>query len=80
MFSAVIILVVQGGVSLAAGLIQGYATPLMMNEMSAAGGVILTGIAISSLLEIKKIRVGNMLPALLLAPIIVAVLSKLGYL
>jgi uncharacterized membrane protein YqgA involved in biofilm formation len=31
----------------------------------------LLGIAISSLLEIKLIRVGNFLPALIIAPIIV---------
>ncbi|HLE89652.1 MAG TPA: hypothetical protein VI753_00775, partial [Anaerolineales bacterium] len=34
------------------------------NELTATGGVILSGLAISSLLEIKKIRVGNMLPGL----------------
>ena len=47
----------------------------MMNELTATGGVILLGLAISSLLEIKKIRVGNMLPGLLVAPVIVWVLS-----
>jgi len=36
------------------------------------------GIAISSLLEIKEIRVGNFLPALALAPLIVAVLAFWG--
>ena len=47
----------------------------MMNEMTAAGGIMLLGIAISSLLEIKPIRVGNFLPALVIAPLIVWVLS-----
>jgi uncharacterized membrane protein YqgA involved in biofilm formation len=47
----------------------------MMNELTATGGVILLGLAISSLLEIKKIRVGNMLPGLLLAPLIVWLLQ-----
>jgi len=46
-----------------------------MNEMTAAGGVILIGIAVSSLLEIKSIRVGNFLPALIIAPLIVAILA-----
>jgi uncharacterized membrane protein YqgA involved in biofilm formation len=32
--------------------------------------VILVGLAISSLLEIKRIRVGNFLPALAVAPLI----------
>jgi uncharacterized membrane protein YqgA involved in biofilm formation len=46
-----------------------------MNELTATGGVILVGLAISSLLEIKKIHVGNMLPALAIAPLIVWILS-----
>jgi uncharacterized membrane protein YqgA involved in biofilm formation len=50
----------------------------MMAEMTAAGGVLLLGIAISSLLEIKKIRVGNFLPALVIAPLIVAILAFFG--
>jgi len=47
----------------------------MMNELTATGGVILLGLALSNLLEIKKIRVGNMLPGLAVAPLIVWILS-----
>jgi hypothetical protein len=47
----------------------------MMAEMTAVGGVLLLGLAISSLLELKPIRVGNFLPALLIAPLIVAILG-----
>ena len=74
-FSTIIILVYQGGISLLAGQLDALVTPSMMNELTATGGVILVGLAISSLLEIKKIRVGNMLPALAIAPLIVWVLS-----
>jgi uncharacterized protein len=73
-FSAVIILVYQGGVSLLAGQLDALVTPSMMNELTATGGVILIGLALSSLLEIKKIRVGNMLPGLAVAPLIVWVI------
>jgi len=38
--------------------------------MSATGGVILMAVAINSLLEIKQIRAGNFLPALIIAPIL----------
>lgn len=75
MFSTIIILVYQGGISLLAGLLDTLVTPAMMNELTATGGVILLGLAVSSLLEIKKIRVGNMLPALAVAPLIVWLLS-----
>jgi hypothetical protein len=46
--------------------------------MTAAGGLILIGLALSSLLEIKKIRTGNFLPALAVAPLIVWVISLIG--
>lgn len=75
MFSTIVILVYQGGISLLAAQLNAIVTPAMMNELTATGGVILIGLAISSLLEIKKIRVGNMLPGLLIAPIIVWVLG-----
>jgi len=77
MFSTIVILVYQGGISLVAAQLNTLVTPPMMNELTATGGVILIGLAISSLLEIKKIRVGNMLPGLLVAPVIVWVLSRL---
>ena len=77
MFSSIIILIYQGGISLLAGQLSAIVTDPMMNEMTATGGVILLGLGISNLLEIKKIRVGNFLPALAVAPLIVWVLSLL---
>lgn len=76
LFSSLVVLVYQGGISLLAGTLSAVISEPMMNEMTAAGGVILVGIAVSSLLEIKKIRVGNFLPALAVAPLIVWVLGK----
>jgi len=75
MFSTLVILVYQGGISLLASQLNLIVTPSMMNELTATGGVILLGLAISSLLEIKKIRVGNMLPGLAIAPLIVWVIG-----
>jgi uncharacterized protein len=74
-FSSLILLVYQGGISLLAGQLDAIVNASMMNELTAAGGVLLMGVGISNLLEIKKIRVGNMLPALLIAPLIVWILS-----
>jgi uncharacterized membrane protein YqgA involved in biofilm formation len=75
LFSIPVILVYQGGLTLLAAQAQAVTTPAMMNEMTAVGGILLVGLAISSLLEIKPIRVGNFLPALLIAPLIVAILA-----
>jgi uncharacterized membrane protein YqgA involved in biofilm formation len=74
-FSALAVLVYQGAITLLAAQVQSIVTPAMMNEMSATGGIILMGLAISSLLEIKQIRAGNFLPALIIAPLVVWVLT-----
>jgi uncharacterized protein len=74
-FSSLIILVYQGAISLLATRLDAMITTSMMNELTATGGILLMGVGVSSLLEIKKIRVGNMLPALLTAPLIVWVIS-----
>lgn len=75
LFSTLVILGYQGGISLLAAQAQAITTTAMMTEMTAAGGVLLLGLAFSSLLEIKQIRVGSFLPALVFAPLIVAVLT-----
>lgn len=78
LFSALPVLVYQGGISLVARVSgQGF-DPSAMTEMTAVGGVILIGIAISNLLEIKKIRTGSFLPALIFAVLIVISLNALG--
>ncbi len=79
MFSSLMILIYQGGISLLAAQLNVIVTQSMMNELTATGGVILMGLALSSLLEIKKIRAGNFLPALVIAPLIVWVLSLFGH-
>lgn len=75
-FSALSILVYQGAITLLAGFFSQYFSTAMMNEMTAVGGLILMAIAISSLLEIKKIRTGSFLPALIITPLITWVLEQ----
>ncbi len=75
LFSSIIILIYQGGISLLAHQLNAIITDPMMAEMTATGGVILMGVAFNNLLEIKKMRVGNFLPALAIAPLIVWILS-----
>ncbi len=77
-FSIVVILGFQGGLSLLAVQMQNLITPDMMNEMSAVGGVILMGIAVGNLLNLRKIRSGNFLPALFIAPLFVVLFKLLG--
>lgn len=78
LFSAGIVLLYQGGITLLAVQVQNFVTDAMMIELSAAGGVLLLAIAISSLLEIKQLRTGNFLPALIIAPLMVLLMQWLG--
>jgi uncharacterized membrane protein YqgA involved in biofilm formation len=75
LFSVLTVFVFQGGLSLMAAQAQAFLTEPMMSEMTAVGGLLLLGLAISSLLELRTIRVGNFLPALGVAPLIVGVLA-----
>jgi uncharacterized protein len=79
LFSTLMVLVYQGGITLLAEQAQGVMTEAMIAELSAVGGILLLGLAISSLLEIRKIRVANFLPALLVVPLIFWVASQFGF-
>ena len=64
MFSSVLVLIFQGGITLAVLLI-GKNIPLeIINEITVVGGIILIGLSLI-LLEIKKMKIINLLPALL---------------
>lgn len=72
--SALTLLVYQGGITLAADLVEQVLTEPMIAEMTATGGVLILAIALR-LLNLKEVRVGNLLPALLFAPVIVALVD-----
>jgi uncharacterized membrane protein YqgA involved in biofilm formation len=71
LLSAGTVLVVQGTLTLSAGLLEGVVTEQMVLAMTATGGVLILGLGLM-LLEIKEVRVANMLPALLIAPLLIA--------
>jgi uncharacterized membrane protein YqgA involved in biofilm formation len=77
LFSSVTVLLFQGGLALLARLAQFGMSEPMIVEMSATGGLLIMGIGFV-LLEIKRIRLASYLPAIFLAPLIVAVLAALG--
>jgi uncharacterized membrane protein YqgA involved in biofilm formation len=66
----------QGALTLGAGWASSALTDPMIAEMTATGGVLMLAIGLG-LLELKRIRTGNLLPALGIAPIIVAVVEWL---
>lgn len=66
MFSVIPLLIYQGGITLFAGSLQNMLSEPLIMEITAAGGIILLGMGIN-ILEIKKIQVLNLLPALVMA-------------
>lgn len=75
LFSVIVVLMYQGGITLLAAQVQTILSEAMIGEMTAVGGILLAGLALGSLLEIKPIRTGNLLPALLFAPLLVWIVS-----
>jgi len=65
LFSAIPLLIFQSALTLGAYYFESYLHTGLITEISAVGGVIIIGIGLN-ILEIKKIKVINILPALLL--------------
>ena len=72
--SAISVLVIQGGISLGAGLFEDILVGEPLQALTSAGGVLIIGIGLK-LLALKDVRVGNFLPALVLAPALVGLVS-----
>lgn len=68
LFSALPLLLYQGGLTLFAGSLENVLTDPVINEVTAVGGILLLGLGIT-ILDIRDIRVLNMLPSLLIAGI-----------
>lgn len=70
LLSAGTVLVVQGSITLGAAFLEGVVTEPMISATTATGGVLIFALGLG-LLGLMEIRVANMLPALLFAPILV---------
>lgn len=75
--SALPVLFYQGGITLLASKLQSLFTPEMIRELTSVGGVIVMGIGIN-ILGLQKIRVGNLIPALLLIILLFYVKTLFG--
>jgi uncharacterized membrane protein YqgA involved in biofilm formation len=64
------VLVVQGALSLGAGLFKHILEGEALDALTSAGGVLIIGISLK-LLQLKDVKVGNFLPALVIAPALV---------
>jgi uncharacterized membrane protein YqgA involved in biofilm formation len=76
LLSAGTVLVVQGSLTLGAAFLDAVVTEPMVSATTATGGILIFGLGLV-LLDLKEVRVANMLPALLFAPLLVAAATRL---
>lgn len=71
LFSALTVLVVQGGLTLLGSRLAFLLQERILNEVTGTGGVLILGIGLL-LLDVRKLRIANLLPALPLAALLAA--------
>lgn len=73
-FSAIPVFLYQGSITLMSGFVKPWLTSDVISQMSLVGSILIMGIGLS-ILEIKKIKVGNLLPAIFL-PVVFYIIQK----
>lgn len=73
LFSTIPVFFYQGALTVGADFISQFFSDPVINEMTAAGGLLMLGLSIN-MLGLQKIRVGNLLPALVVIVILVKLL------
>jgi hypothetical protein len=69
LLSALSVAVYQGSITALAGFIGPYLSPAIMTEVTATGGLLIVAISIN-MLKVTQIRIGNLLPAIIVAGVI----------
>lgn len=73
-FASLPVFLYEGGMVLGATFIKDLLTPEMITEISAVGGILIIAIALN-ILNLKKIKIGNMLPSIII-PVIYFLIAK----
>jgi uncharacterized protein len=76
--SALPVFIYQGSIAILAGWLGNVLQEPIIAVMSATGGLLIMGIALN-VMEIKKVNVGNLLPAIFVAAIIKWIAMQYGY-
>ncbi len=74
LFSVITIILFQGGLTLLAYYLGGFFSIDVIDETTAAGGIIIIGLGLV-ILEIRKLKIADFLPAIFLVPVIVKILQ-----
>ncbi|HEU4962880.1 MAG TPA: DUF554 family protein, partial [Bacilli bacterium] len=78
MLSAVPVVIYQGSIALMAAWLASVLQDPIIAVMSATGGVLIMGISLN-VMEIKKVNVGNLLPAIFVAAVIKWIAMHYGF-
>lgn len=75
--SALSVLVIQGAITLGAGLFEDILVGEALAALTSTGGILIIGISLK-LLDVRDVKVGNFLPALVIAPALVGLVRALA--
>jgi uncharacterized protein len=74
--SVVVLVVVQGSLTALGAVLGSFVPDAHLSALSATGGLLLVGVALR-LLEIKQVKVADLLPALVVAPLLTELVVQL---
>lgn len=77
-FSSISVLIYQGSITLLAGLVKPWLNDMVISQMSLIGGVLIFAIGLN-LLDIKKIKIGNLLPAVFIPVLYYIIRNIFGF-
>jgi len=74
LFSVIPLFIYQGGLTLLAAQVKDFLSPEMITEITGVGGLLLIALGLN-ILDLKKIKVSNMLPSLLVIIILMLIFT-----
>jgi len=77
LLSLAVILVYQGGLAAGASVFASLLSDAQLREMNATGGLLLVGVGLK-LLRLRDVQVADYLPAIVVAPLLVAIATAIG--
>jgi hypothetical protein len=78
-FSAVPLFLFQGGITMLAKFFGEFLSAETIQALTSVGGILLLGLGIN-ILEIKKLRILNMIPALVVVVLLMWIIKQIGLL
>ncbi|MEA4989020.1 MAG: DUF554 domain-containing protein [Anaerovorax sp.] len=77
-FSAIPVFLYEGAIALCSGMVKDLMTPEIVTEMSAVGSLIIAAIGLNFILDKQQIKVANMIPAIFLPWLFIAIETALN--